>query len=210
VADPIGTKTCVQCKAVKARAEFYNNRAKPDGLQNMCKACTKVNEDGRTRSGKRAAEKRAAYAAAKQDPARWEREKERRSRWWRDHPAKHRAKRRAHYRKHRQKYLCRVHARRAKLAGGGGCHTPWEWQCLRELFGRKCVACGRPGPLTRDHVVPVSLGGSDRITNIQPLCAGCNRKKGVGLTDYRSLDKVHLPRLNRVGEALFGEEAKAG
>jgi 5-methylcytosine-specific restriction endonuclease McrA len=37
-----------------------------------------------------------------------------------------------------------------------------------------------------DHVVPVTRGGSDSISNIQPLCGSCNRKKFVPIIDYRS------------------------
>lgn len=33
-------------------------------------------------------------------------------------------------------------------------------------------------PLTVDHIIPRSRGGSDEMYNLQPMCADCNRKKG--------------------------------
>jgi 5-methylcytosine-specific restriction endonuclease McrA len=41
------------------------------------------------------------------------------------------------------------------------------------------LCCGEAKPLTVDHVVPVSKGGSNDISNIQPLCLECNDRTEV-------------------------------
>ena len=42
-----------------------------------------------------------------------------------------------------------------------------------------CRACGNSDPesLQTDHVMPSSLGGSDRLGNLQALCGVCNNRK---------------------------------
>jgi 5-methylcytosine-specific restriction endonuclease McrA len=44
--------------------------------------------------------------------------------------------------------------------------------------GEFCVWCGAREDLTLDHIVPWARGGTNRIENLQPLCAGCNQLKG--------------------------------
>jgi len=34
--------------------------------------------------------------------------------------------------------------------------------------------------MTKDHIIPKSLGGTDTVTNLQPMCRECNVKKGNG------------------------------
>jgi 5-methylcytosine-specific restriction endonuclease McrA len=69
-----------------------------------------------------------------------------------------------------------------------GSHTRQEWEALKEACNYSCVCCGKREPeiqLTPDHVVPFSKGGSNDISNIQPLCISCNSSKAAKIIDYR-------------------------
>ena len=70
--------------------------------------------------------------------------------------------------------------RRIARLGNGGSHTLGEWVHLKALYRWTCPSCWKKEPeitLSRDHITPISLGGSDDIDNIQPLCRSCNSKK---------------------------------
>jgi 5-methylcytosine-specific restriction endonuclease McrA len=69
-----------------------------------------------------------------------------------------------------------------------GKHTRQEWQELKARYEYKCLRCHRQEPeitLTKDHIKPVSKGGTNDISNIQPLCANCAQEKGDQELDYR-------------------------
>ena len=48
---------------------------------------------------------------------------------------------------------------------------------LQEGFG-ECIYCGEEGETTFDHLVPLSKGGEDTISNQVPACKSCNSSKG--------------------------------
>jgi len=81
---------------------------------------------------------------------------------------------------------------KARKKGAKGSHTLDEWTALCESVGGLCLRCGSDGPLDEDHVVPLSKGGSDDISNIQPLCHSCNAWK---------IDKLGLDFRVPAGEA---------
>lgn len=74
--------------------------------------------------------------------------------------------------------------RYARERGATGSHTPAEWEALKIKHNDLCAACKKENPLTKDHIVPLSLGGSDLIENIQPLCRSCNSRKCAKLNIY--------------------------
>jgi 5-methylcytosine-specific restriction endonuclease McrA len=45
----------------------------------------------------------------------------------------------------------------------------------------RCVQCSSQQNLEFDHVIPVAMGGSNTVRNIQLLCEACNRRKGATL-----------------------------
>lgn len=74
-----------------------------------------------------------------------------------------------------------------------------------EAYGHKCLCCGVSGvPLTEDHVIPPSFGGSDSIDDFRPLSVTCNSMRGGTIADdrggYAVVDENNLDRVT-VAEA---------
>lgn len=92
------------------------------------------------------------------------------------------------YANHPEIHKARWHQRKALLLGNGGtAFTAHQWLELVVFYGAVCLRCTKHKPLTADHVIPLSRGGTNAIENIQPLCLACNCSKGVRDTDYRLL-----------------------
>lgn len=68
----------------------------------------------------------------------------------------------------------RYYARRKNAEGS---HSYEEWKELCIAFDWLCAYCKKAYKLTKDHIIPLSKGGTDYISNIQPLCRSCNSKK---------------------------------
>jgi 5-methylcytosine-specific restriction endonuclease McrA len=79
--------------------------------------------------------------------------------------------------KHRAKILNLKRDRRNLENKAKGRHSERQWKELCELNEHKCIICGKEKILTKDHIIPLSKGGSNSIENIQPACRSCNSRK---------------------------------
>jgi 5-methylcytosine-specific restriction endonuclease McrA len=101
---------------------------------------------------------------------------------------KRRAYNRIYRKMHPERYREQVRIRRNRKYHADGFHTEAEWAMLKASYNYSCLCCGQREPeitLTRDHVIPLTQGGSDWITNLQPLCHTCNCSKNNKIIDYR-------------------------
>jgi len=74
------------------------------------------------------------------------------------------------------------HKRRASKAQTGGSHTLAEWEARVIEFNYCCAYCGEPvAKPEKDHVIPISKGGTSNIDNIVPACPHCNRTKHTNI-----------------------------
>jgi len=66
--------------------------------------------------------------------------------------------------------------------------------------GYRCQFCGRPQAtlrsrecLTRDHLVPLSRGGTNAWTNVLTACSTCNARKGNSLPAEIGMEPLTVP-----------------
>lgn len=62
--------------------------------------------------------------------------------------------------------------------------TDYEKKTIYAKGNGRCAICGRPidfNSMTVDHKIPLSKGGTNELSNLQPACPTCNFLKN-GLT----------------------------
>ena len=107
--------------------------------------------------------------------------RERGARWRDKHPDYHHQ-----YRiDNANKYRVHTANRKALSMAAEGTFTDEQFAELCEQYDNRCLCCGKVKKLTVDHIVPLSKGGSNDISNVQPVCGPCNSKKHTETIDYR-------------------------
>jgi hypothetical protein len=210
--DIVAHKRCSKCGEAKPLDEFPKDKACKDGTRADCKSCkaaqNKAYRAGRVEEYKKT--KHAYYIAHRdhclEKAKEWHlnnlersklnkylyvarnRNKQRESvkkaseKWRKNHPEYKRGWIEDNPNKGREYNW----TRRTRRKNCGGHFTAKQWEVLLEKYGNKCLCCGRSDvKITADHVVPLRLGGSNTIGNIQPLCKSCNCKKALKIIDYR-------------------------
>lgn len=62
--------------------------------------------------------------------------------------------------------------------------TSKDWRKSLKHFNNECAYCGcADNKIHADHVVPLSKGGTNTITNIIPACPSCNQRKNAKLIE---------------------------
>jgi 5-methylcytosine-specific restriction endonuclease McrA len=85
-------------------------------------------------------------------------------------------------RKHPEKHRHAVKLQRAKRKLAPGHHTLEQWLYKVEYHGWRCFYCGRKVnyvTVTQDHLIPLSRGGTNWVSNLVPACRSCNSSKGA-------------------------------
>lgn len=213
--DSLPGKVCSSCREWHPLSEFTKLHTSSDGHGYQCRACRRArrraeyerNRDkyiARARKNEFAFRERdpEGYRALKRDVARrhYHKDAVRSRKLDKEYRARNRdavnAYARAQYRKNpepqkvasRKRARFAAHKRRARIHANGGELTAAQWRGVCARYDHKCLCCGVRKPLTIDHVLPLSMGGSNDVSNIQPLCLECNLQKGTRYIDYRRDD----------------------
>lgn len=102
-------------------------------------------------------------------------------RWRKENPELKRQQHRKWYERNKERAVWHADNRRAKIYGSSGTHSASE---VRKLLATQRFRCAETTCRTviktkyhKDHIMPLSLGGSNDIHNIQLLCQPCNSRK---------------------------------
>lgn len=61
-----------------------------------------------------------------------------------------------------------------------------DLNALKTFYDFTCLKCGAKPAISPDHVVPLALGGTNTVENLQLLCERCNKAKRAKSHDYRN------------------------
>jgi 5-methylcytosine-specific restriction endonuclease McrA len=165
--------TCIACLRLEWERLYESNHT---GLRERRSAATKAYREANLEASreKQRIYSRKVYEARKPYMAAWLAANAEKVRDYR------RARDAAMSEDQREKRRVHVRNRRARKKGNGGKHTAAQIRDLLVRQRHKCPFCSanlRRG-FHADHIMPLALGGSNDIGNIQLLCPTCNDSKG--------------------------------
>ena len=171
-------KICSKCRTSKAITDFHKDPKHKDGLRSECKECQGArikewNDNHKEWRKKRDAQyhrehyrksKRAAYYRKR----------------YQDNKERIKQQNREYRMKHKAQAVIRTAKYRSTKLSLEATLTNEQWEGLKLMFKNRCIYCGkRTKRLEREHIIPVSCGGSFTLQNIVPSCRSCNARKGT-------------------------------
>lgn len=174
------TKRCSKCRRELPRSEFYKNKGRPDGIQTVCKGCTRViNAERQAKDPEWWRLYREAYVKPEQVRVR---DLERAKRWREENPERNRLNRSRwlaeHPEKAREIGRKRTATRKARKLGAFVEYV--DELVVLERDDGVCGICGEdvdPFAFEVDHIVPLARGGEHSYANTQAAHMACNRQK---------------------------------
>jgi 5-methylcytosine-specific restriction endonuclease McrA len=177
-------KTCSKCKQSKSLDDFYKCK---DKYQSPCKDCQKAYRAVEyAKNPEKMRKKAAAYRANNPEKVKAARQAHKRNnpemnracalRYQQKYPEKHVKATTAYRQRNKDKYRNYSQNRRVKKLQNGIYEI--SIRELKRILAKPCINCQSKENITLDHIIPVSLGGTHSVGNIQPLCMPCNSSKG--------------------------------
>lgn len=187
---------CSTCKLDKPATEFHKNKSRKRGFSGECKLCviTRMKAAYAANPEKYRQRRRDWYAADPEKARAAVREYRQRSpeaakasqkKYKAANKDKIKVAERAWVEKNRETVLARNRQKRAQKRNAVS--EPYTKDDILQRWGSDCHICGEPIDFTAsrrrgkglqlDHVIPLSKGGPDTISNVKPAHAFCNTSK---------------------------------
>ena len=187
----LGFKRCATGHTAPLQ-EFLAHRSRFDGLANHCREChrTYIAATRAKMTGRSSDELAEAARLAHPDGTK---------RCRRGHVVPIRGFRRDAYEADGLRRTCAAcEGRRTRK------YTEDHWR--REGIPDRCVYCHADEPSHIDHVVALSRGGADELSNLLPACADCNKSKGAKPLGQWLRSRRLVPYSDLLTETLRGLE----
>lgn len=176
------TKECSHCKSEfpETNEYFSKQSSGKNGLNSCCKkCCTEKSKKYYLKHKEQRSNKMKKYYQKNKNKYLVNQKKWRKANEERYRENQRNYLKRMSSEKKRIIYAQKRHKRTARSAMVEHSLTIKQWKFILLAFEHKCAYCGKSDSLTREHFIPLSLGGNYSIYNIIPTCMMCNCSKSA-------------------------------
>lgn len=180
--DSADVKRCIKCEKDLPLKEFYKSSIK--GREHLyrprCKGCYRQQDTEWRNANRELIRKRSKQYSKTYKEKHPDASSQINRRYRETHLEERRKYGRDYWKAHPEKSRQLCSRRRARLVKASGHHSLDQWMARVEFFGWRCVYCCElltSETLSKDHMIPLSRGGSDWASNLAPACGSCNSRK---------------------------------